>query len=71
MGQLWTELRYAFRVLVRNGSASVLAILCLGLGIGLQATIFAAADPWHDAVRLAAAGPAGLGDPAGSERAGA
>ena len=46
MGQLWTELRYAFRVLVRNGSSSVLAILCLGLGIGLQATIFAAADPW-------------------------
>jgi putative ABC transport system permease protein len=46
MGQLWTELRHAFRVLVRNGSASVLAILCLGLGIGLQATIFAAADPW-------------------------
>jgi putative ABC transport system permease protein len=46
MGQLWTELRHGFRVLVRNGSSSVLAILCLGLGIGLQATMFAAADPW-------------------------
>ena len=46
MGQLWTELRHGFRVLLRNRGSSVLAILCLGLGIGLQMTMFAAADPW-------------------------
>jgi len=46
MDQLWAEARYGLRMLVRNWGSSVLAILCLGLGIGLQTTMFASGDPW-------------------------
>ena len=31
---------------MRNRGSSALAILCLGLGIGLQTTMFASGDPW-------------------------
>ncbi|HVQ30923.1 MAG TPA: ABC transporter permease, partial [Vicinamibacteria bacterium] len=46
MGQLWAEIRHGLRVLVRHWGSSLLAILCLGLGIGLQTTMFASGDPW-------------------------
>src|SRR5437867_10841384 len=34
------DLRYAFRSLVKNPAFSVAAIVCLALGIGVNATIF-------------------------------
>ncbi|HSD67870.1 MAG TPA: ABC transporter permease [Vicinamibacteria bacterium] len=40
------SLRYAVRSLLRDKSLSLLAILCMGLGIGTCVTLFAAADPW-------------------------
>jgi predicted permease len=46
MGQLWEEAHHGFRSLIRHWGSSVLAILCLGLGIGLQTTMFASGDPW-------------------------
>jgi predicted permease len=46
MAQLWAEMRHGLRILIRNRGSSVLAILCLGLGIGLQTTMFASGDPW-------------------------
>ena len=46
MGKLWVDVRHGLRLLKRNRGSSALAILCLGLGIGLQTTMFAAGDPW-------------------------
>ena len=40
------SLRYAVRSLLRDKSLSLLAILCMGLGIGTCVTLFAAANPW-------------------------
>jgi len=40
------ETRQGLRLLMRNRGSSLLAILCLGLGIGLQTTMFASGDPW-------------------------
>ncbi len=72
MGKLWTDIRHGLRVLVRNGGASTLAVVCLGFGIGIQTTMFAGADPWlfrplpyAEPERLAAVREA---DPRGSSR---
>jgi predicted permease len=46
MSTLWADFRHAFRVLSRNAGSSILAILCLGLGIAVQVTMFAGGDPW-------------------------
>jgi putative ABC transport system permease protein len=46
MSELLAEIRQALRFLRRQRGASVLAIVCLGLGIGLHTTMFASADPW-------------------------
>ena len=46
MSALWADLRHGLQFLLRNRGPSALAVLCLGLGIGLQATMFASADPW-------------------------
>ncbi len=40
------SLRYAVRSLLRYRSVSLLAVLCMGLGIGTCVTLFAAANPW-------------------------
>jgi hypothetical protein len=41
-----SSLRCAVRSLLRNKGLSLLAILCMGLGIGTCVTLFAGADPW-------------------------
>src|SRR5262249_40535540 len=46
VGTLPLEARRAWRVLARSPGSSLLAVLCLGLGIGLHTTMFAGADPW-------------------------
>jgi len=46
MSELWSDVRHGLRVLARNRGPSLLAVLCLGLGIGLHTTMFAGADPW-------------------------
>jgi putative ABC transport system permease protein len=46
LSALWGDARHGLRVLVRNRGATLLAVLCLGLGIGLVTTMFAGADPW-------------------------
>ena len=46
MTDLWADLRQALKFLARHRAASILAIVCLGLGIGLHTTMFASADPW-------------------------
>ena len=46
MGQVWAEICHGLRGLLRHWGSSGLAILCLGLGIGLQTTMFASGDPW-------------------------
>jgi predicted permease len=46
MSTLFADVRHAFRALLRRPASAVLAILCLGLGIAVQTTMFAGADPW-------------------------
>jgi putative ABC transport system permease protein len=46
VNELWGDVRHGLRVLARNRGPSLLAVLCLGLGIGLHTTMFAGADPW-------------------------
>src|SRR5436190_17617704 len=41
---LFQDLRYAFRNLVRSKGFATVAILCLGFGVGLNATIFSLID---------------------------
>ncbi len=40
MNSLLREIRYAFRMLVKNPSTTIAAIACIGLGIGATTTIF-------------------------------
>src|SRR5262249_42928376 len=40
---LWQDLRYALRALAKNPAFSVVAVTCLVLGIGINATIFSLA----------------------------
>jgi predicted permease len=71
MSELWLDVRHGLKFLWRHRSSSLLAITCLGLGIGLHTTMFASADPWlfrplpyADPDRLAAVrevNPAGTG----------
>ncbi|HEX9189348.1 MAG TPA: ABC transporter permease, partial [Vicinamibacteria bacterium] len=46
MESLFASLRYASRSLLRHKTISVLAILCMGLGIGTCVTLFTSANPW-------------------------
>jgi hypothetical protein len=46
MDTLAPSLRHAARSLLRYKSLSVLAILCMGLGIGTCVTLFTSANPW-------------------------
>ena len=38
------DLRYAFRMLIKNRTATVFAVLALGIGIGANSTIFTMAN---------------------------
>ena len=46
MPTLANDLRYAFRSLLRTRGLSTVAVLCMGLGIGVCATLFATVNPW-------------------------
>src|SRR4051794_19991072 len=53
------DLRYAFRTLIANPGFTVVAVLCLSLGIGVNGTIFSVVDgvllrpyPYPDADRI-------------------
>jgi len=46
MGRLLNDLRFAARSLFRTWGLSLVAVLCMGLGIGVCATLFSAANPW-------------------------
>ena len=46
MSTLFADVRHAFRALQRRAGSSILAVLCLGVGIAVQTTMFAGADPW-------------------------
>ena len=46
MDRLTRDLRHAVRSLLRTRGLSAVAILCMGLGIGVCATLFATANPW-------------------------
>jgi putative ABC transport system permease protein len=46
LGAIAKDLRYAVRSLWRTRGLSVVAVLCMGLGIGVCATLFASANPW-------------------------
>ena len=43
---LGDDVRHALRVIVRHRGTALLAVVCLSLGIGIVATMFASADPW-------------------------
>ncbi|MEE8524251.1 MAG: ABC transporter permease [Thermoanaerobaculia bacterium] len=44
MGTLFRELRYAFRMLFKSPTSSVVAVITMGLGIGLTAGMYAVLD---------------------------
>lgn len=46
MGTIAKEFRLAARSLWRTRGLSAVAVLCMGLGIGVCATLFASANPW-------------------------
>jgi putative ABC transport system permease protein len=46
MRELWHDVRHGARVLIHHRGTFVLAALCLGLGVGINTTMFASADPW-------------------------
>ena len=46
MDSLTKDLRYALRSLLRTRGLSTVAVLCMGLGIGVCATLFATVNPW-------------------------
>jgi hypothetical protein len=46
VGELLAEVRQAWKFLNRQRGASVLAVVCLGVGIGMHTSMFASADPW-------------------------
>ena len=46
MGTIVREFRFALRSLLRTWGLSTMAVLCMGLGIGVCATLFASANPW-------------------------
>lgn len=59
LSSLLADLRYSIRSLWKNRSISILAIVCLSLGVGLNATMFSVVDgvliqglPFHDAGSL-------------------
>lgn len=59
LSTLAADLRYSVRSLWSNRSITILAIVCLSLGVGLNATMFSVVDgvliqglPFHDADRL-------------------
>nr|MBA3950159.1 ABC transporter permease [Acidobacteriota bacterium] len=67
LSSLAADLRYSVRSLWKNRSISVLAVVCLALGVGLNATMFSVVDgvliqglPFRDAPRLARVSSANL-----------
>ena len=59
MTQLWTDLRSGVRMLVKYPTLSLVAVLTLGLGIGLSTTVFCVVNgglfkglPFPDADRI-------------------
>jgi len=46
MGTIAKDVRHAVRSLLRTRGLSAVAVLCMGLGIGVCATLFASANPW-------------------------
>jgi putative ABC transport system permease protein len=64
------DLRYAFRMLIKNGMATVFAVLALGIGIGANSTIFSMANslllspwPFSDPNRIMRIGEKRVGKP--------
>src|SRR5687768_13603583 len=63
MSSLSRDLRYAARTLLRDKSFTIIAVLCLALGIGINSTIYSAVHailvrplPYHDSKRVIAVG---------------
>ena len=59
MGNLWQDFRFGIRMLVKNPMLSIIAVVTLGLGIGLTTTVFSIVNaailkglPFEDADQL-------------------